>query len=93
MVRIRLKRIGAKNNPYFRIVAIDQRKQRDGAELEILGTYNPRGVQLEDKVKLKYDRVEYWLKHGAQASETVRSLLKGLQKVQSVPEENTQPAE
>ena len=92
MVRIRLKRIGAKNDPYFRIVAIDRRKQRDGAELEILGTYNPKAVQPEDKVKLKYDRIEHWLKNGAQASETVKSLMK-IAKAPGVPEENTQPAD
>jgi small subunit ribosomal protein S16 len=73
-VRLRLQRLGKPKRPFYRLVAIDQRSKRDGAPIELLGQYDPKAVQ--DKVKVKADRVEYWLKQGAQASKTVASLLK-----------------
>lgn len=70
-VKIRLSRIGKKGAPFYRIVAIDSRKKRDGAFLENLGTYdalNPRLVQFHE------DRINYWLSVGAQPSQTVQKI-------------------
>ena len=74
MVKIRLTRAGAKKRAYYRIVAIDSRRQRDGRPLEFLGTYDP-GPQPE-KIEIKTERVEAWVARGAQLSPTVRSLVK-----------------
>ncbi len=74
MLRIRLARTGAKKKSSYRIVAIDRERARDGRFVEILGQYNPRRHPAE--VVLKRDRIDFWLGRGAQASETVRSLLK-----------------
>ncbi|HBU69061.1 MAG TPA: 30S ribosomal protein S16 [Elusimicrobia bacterium] len=73
-VRLRLQRLGKPNRPYYRIVAIDRRKQRDGKPLEILGHYDP--IVGKTSVVVKTDRVEYWVKQGAELSRTVSSLLK-----------------
>ncbi len=70
-VKIRLARIGKKNAPFSRIVAIDSRKKRDGAFLEDLGTYDMLNAKL---VHFHADRVEHWIKLGAQPSETVKKL-------------------
>jgi len=72
MVRIRLRRMGAKKNPFYRIVVADQQSPRDGRFIEIVGTYDPHGT----KVTLKQDRVGYWLGVGAQPSDSVARLLK-----------------
>ena len=74
MVKIRLTRRGAKKRPFYRIVAIDERKQRDGRPLEFLGTYDP--VPTPEVVDLKVDRIEDWVSKGAQLSPTVKSLVK-----------------
>ncbi len=73
-VRIRMKRIGAKNAPVFRIVVADGRSPRDGKFIEEIGTYHPR--QKGDNVKLNLDRAKYWISKGAQPSDTVASFLK-----------------
>jgi len=73
-VRIRLKRIGAKNAPVFRIVVTDGRSPRDGRFIEELGTYWPR--QKADNVKFDLERAKYWISKGAQPSETVASFIK-----------------
>ena len=73
-VKIRLKRIGAKNKPAFRIVVADGRSPRDGKCLEELGTYLPR--KKTDNFTLNLDRAKYWLSKGAQPSETVASFIK-----------------
>ncbi len=73
MVKLRLKRMGAKKRPFYRIVAADSRAPRDGRFLETVGTYDPR--QQPSAVTLKEDRVRYWLDNGAQPTETVRSIL------------------
>lgn len=62
-VKIRLMRIGAKKRPFYRVVAVDERKKRNGQYLEVLGTYNPLTDPKE--IKLKTDRVDYWSKVGA----------------------------
>ena len=72
MVKLRLTRMGAKKAPFYRIVAIDERKARDGQYLENVGTYNPA----TDEVVVKSDRALYWLGVGAQPTDTVRALLK-----------------
>ena len=77
-VRIRLKRIGAKNSPVFRIVVADSRSPRDGKFLEELGTYHP--LQKGNNFNLDLDRAEHWVKNGAQPSETVASFIKKARK-------------
>ena len=72
MVKIRLKRIGSKKAPYYRIVATDSRARRDGAPIEELGTYNPRSKEL----KLNTEAVKKWINNGAQPSEMVAGLIR-----------------
>ena len=74
MVKIRLRRMGAKKNPYYRIVVADSRSPRDGRFIEEIGTYDP----LADPALIKVDmeRVQYWIANGAQPTDTVRGLLK-----------------
>ena len=74
MVTIRLARHGAKKAPFYRIVAADSRNARDGRFIEILGHYNP--VSTAKELTIKTDRLQYWLDHGAQPSETVSRLIK-----------------
>ncbi|MHC5033654.1 MAG: 30S ribosomal protein S16 [Planctomycetota bacterium] len=76
MVRIRLTRCGRKNKAYWRIGAFDSRTRRDGAPLEYLGSYDPHQEKDEDKVTVDRERVEYWLRKGAQATDTVAKLLR-----------------
>ena len=73
-VSIRLRREGAKNRPYYKVVVADSRSPRDGKFIEIIGTYDPK--KPGHKSTLKIDRAEYWMSKGAQASDTVRSLIK-----------------
>lgn len=73
-VRIRLMRVGARNNPHFRLVVADSKAPRNGRFIEIVGHYNPRAEPA--KVHIKADRVMYWLERGAQPTETALSLLK-----------------
>jgi small subunit ribosomal protein S16 len=77
-VRIRMKRVGAKNSPYFRIVVADSRSPRDGKFIEEIGTYQP--LKNGDNVKLDLERAKYWVSKGAQPSDTVASFLKTLAK-------------
>lgn len=70
MVKLRLKRIGKKQAPFYRIVAADSRVQRDGKYIELLGTFDP----LKDEVKVDDDKVIRWLQNGAQPTDTVRDL-------------------
>ncbi|MBN1484425.1 MAG: 30S ribosomal protein S16 [Chloroflexia bacterium] len=74
MVKIRLRRMGAKKQPSYRIVAADSRAPRDGRFLEILGNYNPRTEPAT--IVIKEERVRHWLSHGAQPTEAVARLLK-----------------
>jgi small subunit ribosomal protein S16 len=73
-VSIRLRREGAKNRPYFKVVVADKRSPRDGKFIEIIGTYDPK--KPGDNSALKLDRAEYWIARGAQPSDTVKSLIK-----------------
>jgi small subunit ribosomal protein S16 len=73
MVKIRLSRAGAKKNPYYHIIAIDERKRRDGRPLARLGTYEPgRG---DAPLKIDLAGIDEWVGKGAQLSETVKSLV------------------
>ena len=74
MVKIRLRRMGAKKAPFYRIVVADSRYPRDGRFIEEIGYYNP----VEDPAVIKFDeeRAKYWLSTGAQPTDTVRGLLK-----------------
>lgn len=74
MVRLRLRRIGAKKQPSYRVVAADREASRDGRFLEILGHYNPRTEP--STITLQEDRIYYWLSVGAQPSESVARLFK-----------------
>ena len=71
---IRLARFGAKKKPTYRVVIIDKVRARDSRAVEVVGTYNP--VSQPPTVNLNHERVEYWLKNGAQPSETVSRILK-----------------
>ena len=73
MVKIRLTQTGTKNRKTYRIVAIDERKRRDGRALEILGSYNP--LVKPSHITVKHDRVEYWLSVGAQMSPSAKKLI------------------
>ncbi len=74
MVRIRLRRIGLKGQPTYRIVAADKEAPRDGRFLEILGVYNPRTNPAT--IKLNEDRIYHWMKNGAQPTESAAQVLK-----------------
>lgn len=75
MVKIRLRRMGAKKAPYYRIIVADSRCPRDGRFIEELGTYNPM-AEGEQRIKVDMERAQYWIANGAQPTETVRGLLK-----------------
>lgn len=74
MVKIRLRRMGAKKAPFYRIVVADSRYPRDGRFIEEIGTYDPR--QQPVAVKVDVERAQAWIKTGAQPTETARALLK-----------------
>ena len=73
MVRIRLRRVGAKKQPHYRVVVADQHSPRDGRHIEVIGHYDPRTVPVT--VVIKEDRALYWLGQGAQPSGPVRRML------------------
>lgn len=73
-VKIRLRRIGAKKNPFYRVIIADERSPRNGKFIEEIGTYNPMTEPAE--VKIDAEKAKKWLGNGAQPTETVRSLLK-----------------
>jgi small subunit ribosomal protein S16 len=74
MLMIRLARFGAKKKPSYRVVVIDKERARDSRSVEVVGHYNP--VRQPAEVHLDHDRIQYWMKSGAQPSETVARLLK-----------------
>ena len=74
MVKIRLRRMGAKKAPYYRIVVADARSPRDGRCIEEIGTYNP--LQETNNVTIDAEKAQAWIKNGAQPTDTVRALLK-----------------
>lgn len=76
MVRLRLKRMGRKHKPSYRVTAVDIRRSRDGRVLEEIGYYDPANRKPELRYRLDIERVDYWLGVGAQASDTVRDLIR-----------------
>ena len=86
MVRIRLRRVGRKKAPAYRIVVADSKSPRDGKFIEIVGQYAPRSSD-EQKLNVNFDRVNYWLDVGAQPSDTVRSLLRRAGVLKAIHEE------
>ena len=74
MVKIRLKRMGMKKMPFYRLVVIDSRSARDGRAIEEVGYYNPMTQPAE--LKIDEERAKYWVGTGAQPTDTVRGLLK-----------------
>lgn len=73
MLMIRLARIGARKQPYYRVVVIDKERARNGRSVEVVGLYNPRTNPAT--IDFKRDRIDYWISKGAQLSDTVRRLL------------------
>src|SRR5438093_8462022 len=97
MVKLRFMRIGKKNRPHYRLCAIDSRRPRDGKYIEWLGVYDPLIVDDQKKFRVNKERIEYWLKVGAQPSEVVRSFLRksdvqGLQKIRKPKHERPKRA-
>ena len=74
MVKIRLRRMGAKKAPYYRIVVADSRSPRDGRCIEEIGTYNP--LVESNNITVDAEKAQAWIKNGAQPTDTVRGLLK-----------------
>ncbi len=86
-VKVRLMRIGAKGRPFYRVVAVDERRKRTGSYLELLGTYNPLTTPKE--INLKQDRIDAWVKNGAQLSTGfLRIIGKAPQKVARKPKKD-----
>ena len=73
MVKIRLRRMGAKKAPFYRVVVADSRSPRDGKFVEVIGTYNPLTEPAE--IKIDAEKASKWLKNGAQPTETAKELL------------------
>ncbi len=78
MVAIRLRRGGAKKKPFYRIVAVDSRRKRDGKVLEIIGYYDPKSE--EPLIKVDMEKYNAWIQKGAQVSEAVKNLIKKVAK-------------
>ena len=74
MVKIRLRRMGAKKNPFYRIVVADSRSPRDGRCIEEIGYYDP--LAKDEQIKVDTERAQYWIDNGSQPTDTVRGLLK-----------------
>jgi small subunit ribosomal protein S16 len=88
-VSIRLRREGAKNRPYYKVVVADSRSPRDGKFIEIIGTYDPKIPSHNSS--LNVERAEYWISKGAQPSDTVRSLIKKNKKMTTTAKTSSQP--
>src|SRR5213082_3145647 len=88
-VSIRLRREGALNRPYYKVVVADSRSPRDGKFIEIIGTYDPKKAGHNSTLKL--DRIDHWISKGAQPSDTVRSLIKKNRKQTTAPAEQAPP--
>ena len=73
MLMIRLKRMGARKQPHYRVIVIEKDRARDGRPVEVVGTYNPRSTPAN--IDLKRDRIDYWVSKGAQMSDRVQKLM------------------
>lgn len=74
MVKIRLKRVGKKGKPFYHVVVADSRRARDGKVIEKIGTYDP--MTQPSTININLEKVETWVKNGAQATETAKKLIK-----------------
>lgn len=74
MVAIRLARLGGRNDPFYRVVATDDRHPRDGRHIEVLGHWRPSGAK--EGIELNAERLQHWISVGAQPSDTVRKLIR-----------------
>ena len=90
MVKIRLRRMGAKKNPFYRIVVADSHFPRDGRFIEEIGTYDPTAAP--SAIRVDVERAKYWISNGAQPTDTVRALLKKAEAASAAPAAET-PAE
>lgn len=81
-VSIRLQRIGKPHQSYYRMVVIEKTRGPHGKPLEVIGSYNPRGGKIKEKLQVDSERVDWWIKKGAQPTETVVSLMKAFSKHQ-----------
>jgi len=80
MVTIRLTRRGAKNQPFYHVVVTDSRRRQGGSSLELVGFFNPVARGKDTRLKLDLDRIDHWVKLGAQQSDRVRSLVTAYRK-------------
>jgi small subunit ribosomal protein S16 len=87
MISIRLMRLGGKKRPFYRIIAIDSNKPRESKAKDILGFYDP--LKEPPEIKVDYERANYWLKRGAQASKTVQSLLNKVSKQEKISNQHS----
>ena len=76
MVTIRLSRSGAKRKPFYHVVVADSRSRRDGRYIERVGFFNPVARGQEEAVRIDFERVDYWLSQGAQATDRVANIIK-----------------
>lgn len=74
-VVVRLQRQGKRTQPHYRIVAIEKSTGPKGAPIEVIGHYNPKAEKLKDKISIRSERFEYWIKNGAKPSETVNKIV------------------
>ena len=81
-VSIRLRREGNLNKPYYKVVVADQRSPRDGKFIELVGNYDPK--KAGDNSNIDLSRIDYWIKNGAQPSDTVRSIIKKARKKEAI---------
>lgn len=79
-LKIRLTRVGATHKPYYRVVVAEARSRRDGAAVEVLGQYQPTNKGEGKQYNIDLARVDYWLKQGAQPSDTVNTVIKRARK-------------
>lgn len=89
-LKIRLSRIGSTHQPHYRIVVAETRSRRDGDAVETIGTYDPRTKG--QQVKLRLDRVDYWLSKGAKPSDTLHSIIKRARRGAATPASSAEPA-
>lgn len=77
-VVLRLQRYGKKVQPSYKVVAVEKTKGPTGEPVEVIGSYNPKAEKLKDKINIKMDRYDYWIKVGAKPSPTLHSLVSKL---------------
>ena len=91
MLVIRMRRVGSKKKPYFRVVVTEAKAARESSFIENVGTYNPRSKPA--KVEINKERIQHWLKQGARPSDSVRTLLaKHVTRDLGAPVSDAQPA-